>query len=310
MLEIAQDRAGRTLYPAGGRVVQRIGDLSGIRLAGTGRPNPVQRLCHARPARRGNRSLPQNYHRGRVRQSRQGARCSPFDTPLGRLGFLLCSDRTVDNCAVLGVQGAQVIFIPMDGSARAGEHRENALAGAGQSLLDCHCQHLERGNYQPQRGIALGEVRNRMRQRAIPSTCRNGTKVKDGRALSHVGPICTVPWSPEREDGYYDEEGKLTAAGESTPTGNAPEGSGGVVKDNIVDIRDRVARHDLRYDAVPFTYFEGFILGNGELGAVLWFEEDRMVLSLDKADVWERRADQSLEPGMDYRTALQQARDG
>ena len=82
------------------------------------------------------------------------------------------------------------------------------------------------------------------------------------------------------------------------------------MKDNIADIRDRVARHDLRYDAVPFTYFEGFILGNGDLGAVLWFEEDRMVLSLDKADVWERRADQSLEPGMDYRTALQQARDG
>ena len=82
------------------------------------------------------------------------------------------------------------------------------------------------------------------------------------------------------------------------------------MKDNIVDIRDRVARHDLRYDVVPFTYFEGFIFGNGDLGAVLWFEEDRMVLSLDKADVWERRADQSLEPGMDYRTALQQVRDG
>ena len=82
------------------------------------------------------------------------------------------------------------------------------------------------------------------------------------------------------------------------------------MKDDIADIRDRVARHDLRYDALPCTYFEGFILGNGDLGAVLWFEEDRMVLSLDKADVWERRADQSLEPGMDYRTALQQVRDG
>ena len=78
---------------------------------------------------------------------------------------------------------------------------------------------------------------------------------------------------------------------------------------NSVRLRDRVARHDLRYETVPGTYFEGFILGNGDLGAVLWFEEDRMVLSLDKADVWERRADQSLEPGMDYRTALRQARD-
>ena len=82
------------------------------------------------------------------------------------------------------------------------------------------------------------------------------------------------------------------------------------MKDNTVDIRARVARHDLRYDAASFTYFEGFILGNGDLGAVLWFEEDRMVLSLDKADVWERRADQSLQPGMDYRTALQQVRAG
>jgi len=45
-----------------------------------------------------------------------GSRLEPFDTLLGRFGFLLCSDRTVDKSSVLGVQGAQVIFIPMDGS--------------------------------------------------------------------------------------------------------------------------------------------------------------------------------------------------
>ena len=45
-----------------------------------------------------------------------GGKLQPFDTPLGRFGFLLCSDRTVDNCSVLGVQGAQIIFNPMDGS--------------------------------------------------------------------------------------------------------------------------------------------------------------------------------------------------
>ena len=111
------------------------------------------------------------------------------------------------------------------------------------------------------------------------------------------------------EDGHYDGEGKLTAAGEARRQATRRRAVEGVVKDDIADIRDRVARHDLRYDALPCTYFEGFILGNGDLGAVLWFEEDRMVLSLDKADVWERRADQSLEPGMDYRTALQQVRD-
>ena len=82
------------------------------------------------------------------------------------------------------------------------------------------------------------------------------------------------------------------------------------MNDDVATTRQRVARHDLQYDFIPGTYFEGFILGNGDLGAVLWFEEDRMVLSLDKADVWERRAEQSLEPGMDYRTVLQQTRDG
>ena len=78
---------------------------------------------------------------------------------------------------------------------------------------------------------------------------------------------------------------------------------------NLTD-RQRVSRHDLLFDTVPGTYFEGFIVGNGDLGAVLWFEEDRMVLSLDKADIWERRADQSIPDGMDFQTALRQARDG
>ena len=104
-----------------------------------------------------------------------GRALQPFDTPLGRLGFLLCSDRTVDNCAVLGVQGHRS-FSFHGWQRRAGEHRENALAGSGQPVLDCHCQHLERGNHQPQRGIALGEIRNRMRQRTIRSPAATGRK--------------------------------------------------------------------------------------------------------------------------------------
>ena len=238
-----------------------------------------------------------------------GRALQPFDTPLGRLGFLLCSDRTVDNCAVLGVQGAQVIFIPMDGSGGPENTEKMRWRARDNSLLDCHCQHLERGNHQPKRGIALGEVRNRMHQRAIRTLAATGQK-------SRTVALCSTPARFVRASSHRTRRrllrwgGQTHGRGRSAPTGHTPEGSGGVVKDDIVDIRDRVARHDLRYDAVPFTYFEGFILGNGDLGAVLWFEEDRMVLSLDKADVWERRADQSLEPGMDYRTALQQARDG
>ena len=45
-----------------------------------------------------------------------GGALEPFDTPLGRVGFLLCSDRNADNCRTLAVQGAEIIFIPMDGS--------------------------------------------------------------------------------------------------------------------------------------------------------------------------------------------------
>ena len=46
-----------------------------------------------------------------------GKTLKPVDTPLGRLGFLICKDREVqDNFNMLGVQGAQGVIIPMDGS--------------------------------------------------------------------------------------------------------------------------------------------------------------------------------------------------
>ena len=79
----------------------------------------------------------------------------------------------------------------------------------------------------------------------------------------------------------------------------------GAMTDNRVDIRDRVARHDLRYDAVPCTYFEGFILGNGDLGAVLWFEEDRMVLSLGQGRCLgaARRPESGAGHGLPHRPA-------
>ena len=45
-----------------------------------------------------------------------GHELQPFETPFGRVGFLICGDRGVlDNFRTLAVQGAQIIFIPMDG---------------------------------------------------------------------------------------------------------------------------------------------------------------------------------------------------
>lgn len=45
-----------------------------------------------------------------------GHELRPFETPFGRVGFLICGDRIVlDNFRTLAVQGTQIIFIPMDG---------------------------------------------------------------------------------------------------------------------------------------------------------------------------------------------------
>ncbi len=48
---------------------------------------------------------------------RAGRRLAPFDTPLGRVGFLICSDRTHSgHWPPLRAAGAQLIFLPMDGT--------------------------------------------------------------------------------------------------------------------------------------------------------------------------------------------------
>jgi predicted amidohydrolase len=45
-----------------------------------------------------------------------GRELKPFDTPIGRVGFLICGDRNIPhNFATLAVQGAEIIFLPMDG---------------------------------------------------------------------------------------------------------------------------------------------------------------------------------------------------
>lgn len=45
-----------------------------------------------------------------------GRELKPFDTPIGRVGFLICSDqRASANFATLGVQGVEIILFPMDG---------------------------------------------------------------------------------------------------------------------------------------------------------------------------------------------------
>jgi len=45
-----------------------------------------------------------------------GCQLEPFDTPLGRVGFLICSDRAIGlNFDALGMQDVDIIFLPMNG---------------------------------------------------------------------------------------------------------------------------------------------------------------------------------------------------
>jgi len=47
-----------------------------------------------------------------------GQELKPFDTPLGRVAFLICNDASVpENFSVLGAQQAEIIFIPNNGGA-------------------------------------------------------------------------------------------------------------------------------------------------------------------------------------------------
>ena len=60
-----------------------------------------------------------------------GRELRPFDTPIGRIGFLICKDREVpDNFNMLAVQNVDAVFIPMDGSG--GPHNTRKLVQRAQ----------------------------------------------------------------------------------------------------------------------------------------------------------------------------------
>ena len=49
----------------------------------------------------------------------------------------------------------------------------------------------------------------------------------------------------------------------------------------------RVSQHDLVYLSPPDDPVEGLPIGNGEFGAMLWVEDSRVVLALNKVDTWD-----------------------
>ena len=145
-----------------------------------------------------------------------GGKLEPFDTPLGRFGFLLCSDRTVDNCSVLGVQGAQVIFNPMDGSGgpentekMRWRARDNqcwiVIANTWSAVIispsgESHLEKYETESVTVQYMHLPKVDKNQGRSRFV------------SRRADLYGPLV----EPREPDAYYDEQGGLTPAGEKT----------------------------------------------------------------------------------------------
>jgi len=50
---------------------------------------------------------------------------------------------------------------------------------------------------------------------------------------------------------------------------------------------ERVSRHDLVYNNPPLDPTQGLPIGNGEIGALVWCEPTRVVIAVNKSDLWD-----------------------
>ena len=64
------------------------------------------------------------------------------------------------------------------------------------------------------------------------------------------------------------------------------------VKEDRVYISD--GTHDLNNTSLAQSWDEGIPLGNGIIGALVWEKENRLRLSLDRADLWDLRPMENL----------------
>ncbi|MFA7228995.1 MAG: glycoside hydrolase family 95-like protein [Melioribacteraceae bacterium] len=61
------------------------------------------------------------------------------------------------------------------------------------------------------------------------------------------------------------------------------------------------SKHDLCFKLLPVNWDEGFPLGNGMIGALIWKRENSLRISLDRADLWDSRTPGEFErPEFDF----------
>ncbi len=57
----------------------------------------------------------------------------------------------------------------------------------------------------------------------------------------------------------------------------------------------RIAQYDLVYKSPPIDPLQGIPLGNGDIGALFWCEESRIIIAVNKSDLWEDSAFEKLD---------------
>ena len=149
-----------------------------------------------------------------------GKELAPFDTPLGRVGMLVCKDRSVpENFRALSVQGAEMVFLPMDGAG--GPTNTETLR---QRAKDNVCWIVVANTWSCAVIDPTGDVYLEKYESECVSVQRMGPddQAKEGlRAkFKHRRPDLYDPIAETLEDGhFYDETGDITEEGAASGAG-------------------------------------------------------------------------------------------
>ncbi|MDP7396593.1 MAG: glycoside hydrolase N-terminal domain-containing protein, partial [Lentisphaeria bacterium] len=71
---------------------------------------------------------------------------------------------------------------------------------------------------------------------------------------------------------------------------------------NHLDLESLLKQHDMVYEAAPVEWEQGFLLGNGNLGAVIWGDGAPTNFTLNRMDAWDRRDNLDFGPDGNYRS--------
>ncbi len=71
---------------------------------------------------------------------------------------------------------------------------------------------------------------------------------------------------------------------------------------NHLDLESLLKQHDMVYEAAPLEWEQGFLLGNGNLGAVIWGDGGSLTITLNRMDAWDQRDNLDFGPDGNYRS--------